>query len=375
MCLAAPNSFGGFATVRFFLGLTEGAVSPAFITITSIWYQKSEHATRTAIWVSMNMVAQVVGCFLMYGIGKNTALSLAPWRTMFLICGALTCASGILFYVLMPNGPKDAWFLNAREKHVLSLRMARDREGGDKTSFSVKQLKEAATDARAWFAFIFGVLGTMQSPVLTFATLVIRNIGYSPFETMLYTAPSGAVQLLSLWIGVLGCWMFPKNRTLVALALIAPPLVGCVLLLKLDVSAGWGLIISAWLASCIMSVVSPLLSLLSSNNKGNTKRAVVNCAFFIGFCAGCIASPQLWTKPPRYYSGVVTSLVTWCLLFVAILTYRVLCQRENAARDRRQSDGETSGAAGVESTVVLDKYGAPKTELTDKEDLSFRYSV
>jgi MFS family permease len=48
MCLAAPNSFGGFATVRFFLGLTEGAVSPAFITITSIWYQKSEHATRTA---------------------------------------------------------------------------------------------------------------------------------------------------------------------------------------------------------------------------------------------------------------------------------------------------------------------------------------
>jgi hypothetical protein len=192
---------------------------------------------------------------------------------------------------------------------------------------------------------------------------------------MLYTAPSGAVQLLSLWIGVLGCWMFPKNRTLVALALIAPPLVGCVLLLKLDVSAGWGLIVSAWLASCIMSVVSPLLSLLSSNNKGNTKRAVVNCAFFIGFCAGCIASPQLWTKPPRYYSGVVTSLVTWCLLFVAILTYRVLCQRENAARDRRQSDGETSGAAGVESTVVLDKYGAPKTELTDKEDLSFRYSV
>ena len=47
MCLAAPKSFAGFAAVRFLLGFTEGAVSPAFVTITSIWYQKSEHATRT----------------------------------------------------------------------------------------------------------------------------------------------------------------------------------------------------------------------------------------------------------------------------------------------------------------------------------------
>ncbi|VUC32362.1 unnamed protein product [Clonostachys rosea] len=374
MCLAAPTNFGGFATVRFFLGFTEGAVSPAFMTITSIWYRKSEHAVRTAIWVSMNMVAQVIGCFLMYGIAKNTSLALAPWRVIFLVCGALTSAVGVMFYVLMPNGPREAWFLTAREKQVLALRMAKDREGGDKTSFSAKQLKEAATDPRAWFAFIFGVLGTMQSPVLTFATLVIKNIGYTPFETMLYTAPSGAVQLLALWIGVLGCWLFPRNRTLVALALIIPPLIGTILLLKLKVEDGWGLIISAWLASCIMSVMSPLLSLLSSNVKGNTKRAVVNCAFFIGFCAGCIASPQLWTKPPRYFSGVVTSLVTWCLLFVAILTYRFLCMRENAARDKAAAGSTASGNSGTDTMVVLDKYGAPKTDLTDKEDRRFRYS-
>jgi MFS family permease len=47
MCLAAPQSFASFAAVRFMLGFSEGAVSPAFVTITSIWYQKHEHATRT----------------------------------------------------------------------------------------------------------------------------------------------------------------------------------------------------------------------------------------------------------------------------------------------------------------------------------------
>lgn len=115
----------------------------------------------------MNGAAQVVGCLLMYGIGKNESLSLAPWRTLFIICGALTAAAGVLFFICMPSGPNDAWFLTQREKEVLSLRMSRDREGGDKTAFSVRQLKESVLDAKAWLAFAFGVLVTMQSPVLT----------------------------------------------------------------------------------------------------------------------------------------------------------------------------------------------------------------
>jgi hypothetical protein len=32
--------------VRFALGLAEGAVSPAFVTLTSIWYKKTEHPLR-----------------------------------------------------------------------------------------------------------------------------------------------------------------------------------------------------------------------------------------------------------------------------------------------------------------------------------------
>lgn len=174
MCLAAPKSFAGFAAVRFLLGFAEGAVSPAFITITSVWYRKNEHAVRTALWITMNGLAQVVGCLLMYGVGSNMSLPLAPWRVLFLICGALTSLAGVLFYLFMPNGPKDAWFLDERQKHVLSLRMIKDREGGDKTDFSTSQLKEALMDVKSWFIFAFGVLITMQSPVLTVSLPVSR---------------------------------------------------------------------------------------------------------------------------------------------------------------------------------------------------------
>ncbi|KAL0939981.1 pantothenate transporter [Colletotrichum truncatum] len=373
MCLAAPNSYAGFAAVRFLLGFAEGAVSPAFITITSIWYRKDEHALRTALWITMNGLAQICGCLLMYGIAKNTALTLAPWRTLFLVCGAITSASGVVFYFFMPNGPRDAWFLSPRQKQVLSMRMAKDREGGDKTSFSLRQLKEALLDVKTWFVFWFGVLVTMQSPVLTFASLVINTIGYDKFETMLYTAPSGAVQVGMLWLGVCGCMLFPKNRTLVALVLIIPPLVGNILLLQLSTEDGWGMIGASWMASCITAVWSILLSLTASNVKGNTKRAIVNAMFFIGYCAGCIGAPQLWTEKPRYFKGVVTAIVTWCLLFIVIIAYRFLCSRDNSKRDA--AFAHSQGTEGGQAEVILDAAGALESDVTDKEDKQFRYSV
>ncbi|KAJ6036782.1 hypothetical protein N7540_001061 [Penicillium herquei] len=371
MCLAAPKNFAGFAAVRFLLGFSEGAVSPAFVTITSIWYRKKEHTTRTALWITMNGIAQVIGCLLMYGIGKNTSITIQPWRVLFLICGAMTVVAGIGFFILMPNGPSDAWFLNERERVVLSLRLAKDRDGGDKTAFSIAQLKEALMDPKAWVVFWFGVLVTMQSPVLTFASLVIESIGYSELETILYTAPSGAVQILLLWIGTFLAYIFPHQRALITLALIIPPFIGTIFLLKLTVSAQWGLIVASWLASCITASMSILLSLSASNFKGNTKRAVVNTMFFIGYCAGCIGSAQLWTKSPRYTEGVITSIVTWCLLFVAVIIYRILCARDNRARDVLADSGAEDGAQEVEP----DHNGLLETDLTDKTDKTFRYAL
>ena len=119
------------------------------------------------MWVTMNGLAQVVGSLLMYGIGKTSHSHLAAWRILFLICGALTSAMGIVFYFIMPSNPTKAWFLTEQELQAVKTRMSLDREGGDKTSFSSAQLKEALLDYRSWFVFWFGILVTMNSPVLT----------------------------------------------------------------------------------------------------------------------------------------------------------------------------------------------------------------
>ena len=124
-------------------------------------------------------------------------------------------------------------------------------------------------------------------------------------------------------------------------------------------------------ASCITASMSILLSLFASNFKGNTKRAIVNTMFFIGYCAGCIGSPQLWTHKPRYTEGVITSIVTWCLLFVAVVVYRMLCVWDNKKRESRGGLSPTD----TSQDVVLDENGQPRTDFTDKEDKHFRYAL
>lgn len=127
-------------------------------------------------------------------------------------------------------------------------------------------------------------------------------------------------------------------------------------------------------ASCITASWSVLISLTASNVKGNTKRSVVNAMFFIGYCAGCIGSPQLWTNSPRYFSGVVTAIVTWCLLFVTIIAYRLVCSRDNARRDAKVEGVTSQGPSAAGGSQLLDKTGAANVDLTDLQDREFRYS-
>ena len=115
----------------------------------------------------MNAIAQVVGSLLMFGIAESQHLTIAPWRVMFIVCGAMTAAIGIIFFLAMPSNPAGAWFLNQREKEVVAARMARSHEGGDHKNFSTTQLSEALLDPKVFLIFCFGLLVTMQSPVLT----------------------------------------------------------------------------------------------------------------------------------------------------------------------------------------------------------------
>ncbi|UPK92281.1 hypothetical protein LCI18_003216 [Fusarium solani-melongenae] len=335
--LAAPNNFGGFTAVRTMLGFAEGAVQPAFVIITSTWYKKSEHSFRVAGWVTCNGVAQVLGALIMFGVGSSKETAIATWRAISW-CAAVVLCSQV---------PDTAWFLTESKRVVASKRLSQDRLSKDVASFEVSQIWEFVKDHRALLLVLGAFTNTLASPVIKvgpqqpnyyietdlaqFATLVINGFGWSKLNTMLVSLPTGVIQIISIWVVVIGIRVTSIPRGFWGIIATVIPLIGNIGVATLPQSSKW--------------VV--FLSLIASNVKGNTKKSAASNGFFVLYAAAAIAGPQLWTDKPRYTKGIIADLVA-------------LGGNINRHRER--------------NNYVVDE--APgDADVTDKQDLSFRYTL
>ncbi|GLA80622.1 hypothetical protein AtubIFM56815_001447 [Aspergillus tubingensis] len=366
--------------ITIYVGVTIviwGTVSPAFIIITSIWYKRKEHPIRVATWVSMNGIANIIGALMMYGIGKGN-MSLAPWRSLFLICGGLTSATGLLFIFLMPRDTTTAWFLSPQEREVATQRMAIDRATRDHAVFSKAQLKEALLSPMTWIYCLMGICITLTTPIMKYSSTVIHGFGYSTYKTMLVGTPAGAFNFITVWIGAIIPRVIPGTRVYTAIGLSIVPLLGSILLMTLPYSGGadWGIVVATWLGGCSSSLISSAASIIASNVKGNTKKSIVSTAFFVAYCVGCIVSPQAWTEDdaPRYTKGCILSIAAMACLILTFFVYVLMVKRLNRRRDRKASEGhfeyivdrdDGNGRMGV----------SVDSDHTDVEDKAFRYTI
>ncbi|KAL2789076.1 major facilitator superfamily domain-containing protein [Aspergillus keveii] len=347
MCLAASHAFSSLGAIRFLLGFFEGAVSPSFVIITSNWY----------------CLSQIVGALMMYGVGGAT-MTLQTWRVMFLLCGGLTVLAGSLFLWLMPRDTTTAWFLNEEERKIATDRLTRDRATRDQTSFDWVQAKEAVTDPRTVIYALMALLITMPTAIVKFSSIVIEGFGFSKFQTMLVGLPGGAIAFALVWIGALIPMKWPNARCFGGIFLCSMPMIGSLLLLTLPASNSWGIVVSTWLAACTAPPLGIAVGLMASNVRGNTKKSVVGAIFFVVYCVGCIASPQLWQAEdaPRYVKGCITSVVSWGLLVIVLLVFYATARYSNKKRDRGLYGGSE------EPIITAD------SDLTERQDRGFRYT-
>lgn len=137
-CFAACSNFGGAVAIRFFLGVTESAVTPGFALITSQWYTKREQGLRIGIWFSFNGWAQIFGGCLAYGIARGVDIhgsSIAPWKIIFLTVGLLTVVIGVIFLAVVPDNQLNARFLSKSDQILAVERIRINQQGvGNKVS-------------------------------------------------------------------------------------------------------------------------------------------------------------------------------------------------------------------------------------------------
>ncbi|KAI9497448.1 major facilitator superfamily domain-containing protein [Zychaea mexicana] len=264
-------------TARFFLGLASGGSQPGTIYYASLWFTRRDLSARLAIFYTGS--GNIAGA---YGIVHlDGARGLAGWQWLFIIEALPAIVLGVLFYVLLPEGPETAKFLNARERKIVVDRLAADNSGDDQEKgVSWDQFREVFRDWKT-YAFILRC-------IRMFLPIIIRGFGFDRVLTQAMTAPP---YLASTIASILYCCSSDhfKERGLHIVAGAIVSLIAFALLIALRFSAAAGLYVCVCIGvSGVCCVVCVRTAWVSNNYGGKTKRAV---ALAVITATGGIGSP------------------------------------------------------------------------------------
>ncbi|KAI7972883.1 hypothetical protein EIK77_000770 [Talaromyces pinophilus] len=106
-----------------------------------------------------------------------------------------------------------------------------------------------------------------------------------------------------------------------------------------------------------------VLSIISSNTAGYTKKTTVNAISLIGYCVGFLIGPQTYRKAPDYPDAKWTTVAMWTTAAGCCLALYFVNKRENDRRDKLAAD------------LPPQPEGQEFLDLTDKENMYFRYTL
>ncbi|KAM0498954.1 hypothetical protein ACHAP6_006522 [Verticillium nonalfalfae] len=365
--MALCHNFAGLATIRFLLGVFEAALLPCMMIVNSMWYRKEEQPLRTAFWY--NTFAGVFGGILSYAIGQIDG-SLATWKYIFIIYGAVTVLAGGLVFFALPDSPSKAWFFNETEKKLALVRLAENQTGIDShKTFSAKQILETLRDPKCYciWACAFGY-AIANAGVTNFNPLIIAGYGFSRTKTVLMATPQAAVAMVSgailtaitFWVPNVRCifWIF---SSLIGMA-------GAIMVHSLDAATQRNASLAGVYLMGFYNVPWVfMLSLSSSNTAGATKKSFMGISIAVVYAVGNIVGPQFYLQrqAPHYPLGIGSMLCAFALIAFAGISYYFLCIAENKRRDSKYGKPQDDLQIGLE---------ADRADSTDLENHNFRYT-
>ncbi|GAA5979142.1 hypothetical protein JCM10908_002818 [Rhodotorula pacifica] len=272
----------GFYTARFFLGVSEAGLFPGIIFVFSLYYQRNERHWRVAVFFGGAALAGALGGILAWGIGHIKGGGLPSWAWIFVIEGIFTVLVGLSAYWWVPGYPKDANFLNEREKAILIARLRKGSDSADNEPFNWAGVWDAFKDP--WvigYGMLFHFYAFTLYSLSLFLPTIIAQLGYASWRAQLLTVPVYAVAFACI---LFSAWASHRlrQRGSVIIAAGAAAIVGYIVLLTTH-TAGARFAGALIAVAGIYSANGLLLSWPSENVSPQTKRAVSSgMQIFIG---------------------------------------------------------------------------------------------
>lgn len=375
MLHAVCSSNGGFYALRFFLGMAEACVSPTLILMVSMWYKSNERATRIGWFYFGNLATSIVGGGVAYGVTYYTG-SIAPWKLLYLVLGALAVTCGILVVVFLPDSPVSASFLSEEEKIAALERVRLDQAGTHNKTIKRYQIKEAFKDVRTWVMFlIIMCIGVPNGGNSAFSNIITVTFGWTERQTLLFNMPRTAIGGFAV---VAVGWLSDRLKDRMSLVLIftLPTLIGMIIMTTMQYSGQKGVLLFAQLFQDLSAPTFPLCyAWVASNTGGHTKKTTVNSFTLFTFGVGSVVGTYIFLPKdaPGYIPGkaaivVLTAINMLCCVVMAYINVRWNRQKR-AALEKLTSENGWS-----EADVQKEREKAAFLDLTDRENVYFTYT-
>jgi MFS family permease len=212
--------------LRFCVGVAEGGVWPAIITIISHWFPREERARANALFMMNAPIASIIA-----GPLSGWILSTYSWRYLFIIEGLLALLLMIIWVPLISDYPKDAKWISEEEKEYIESKLQKEQKELNANNNKVPLVK-VLSEANLWkliviyFCYQAGIYGF----VLWFPTL-LKSLTHSGIFAvgMLSTIPYIAT--------IIGLYIFAKlsDRKMNRKLYTALPMIGFAVCLVLSV--------------------------------------------------------------------------------------------------------------------------------------------
>ncbi|KAK0463735.1 major facilitator superfamily domain-containing protein [Desarmillaria tabescens] len=379
ICHTACSSFGGLFAVRFILGVCEGAITPGFMIVTSMFYTREEQTKRTGYWFLMNGFAIIFLGFVAFGVLHTRTGSFMPWQWLMLITGLITLISSVIFWLFFPDSPTTARFLTPDERVKVVQRIKVNQTGVENKTWKRDQFVETFKDPKIWIMVLFAAIGNIVNSLTNQRQLIVNQFGFSDIQTTLIGCVDGVVEILTIWLGITLASLKPIGRGYAGALMYIVAILGALLVNLLPSSNKVGLLFSYWVSIFAIAPFPIFLGWVSGLTSGHTKRITTNALVLIGYCVGNFAGPFVWKKEYQPRNHVPWSLLAACNLAsgILLLILRFMLATENKRRDMNRHDDTYDDVyvthVNADGTTEERKVDKAFLDLTDIQNKDFRY--
>ncbi|KAI8145612.1 major facilitator superfamily domain-containing protein [Fennellomyces sp. T-0311] len=363
-CNALASNFTQLAALRLLLGGFEEPAYPCTYLLIGTIYRRSEQI----IWFRLVAMGPAISHFFIALLGYGSlsldgAYGLRAWRWCMITLGCTTICVGLLYFFFLPDKPKSRWYrLSEEEKKIVDERI-RDSGLIQNRVIKYNHIKEAIREPQLYTLAILSsfLLNLQNGCIANFSALIIKGMGFSNIETILFGIPSGLASMVVICIAMYLSYRLRELGYFGAL-FTSVSLLGALLLTALP--AGKTMLSGLFLASVGPSDVL-CQTMFSINVTGYTKRIFYIGASAASLCLGSFVGPLLMfeNQAPRYLNGMLVYMVADSIAVILFLYTRQIFVKENLRRQTLKDQGKIPDPPSNREEI----------DWTDVEDLNFVY--